>query len=441
MNLFQGIKADKKKAGAISNTAWVFAEKGVRMVVGFLVTAWVARYLGVRDFGLLSYCSALVGLLAFLPPLGLDAIVRRDLLLRPADQASLLATSARLRLAAALLTVALLLAMTLAGNPADERERWLLVILGFTLFQPVLFMPELYFQANGMARYATWAQSAAVLTAAVLRLLLIWGGAALVWFGVAVVFETVLAWLILGWFARRQQVSWWVGRYSASEARRLLGESWPLLVAGAAVLIYMKIDLVMLRLMAGEEEAGIYSAAVRISEAVYFVPAALVMGLLPYWTAARAAGGEAYRGHLQRIYDLQALAAYAFAVPVTLAAPGIIGVVFGAEYVRAAPVLALHVWAGLFVFSGMVRSQEWVFDNLNQLTLWTTLAGALCNVGLNFWLIPTLGALGAAGATVVSYALAAWGTSFFSPRTREGAFMQTRALLLPLTGWRYLLRR
>jgi len=63
------------------------------------------------------------------------------------------------------------------------------------------------------------------------------------------------------------------------------------------------------------------------------------------------------------------------------------------------------------------------------------------NVALNACLIPVYGPLGAAWATLAAYGLAAWGASWFHPRVRENAVLQSRALLVPLLGWRYLFRK
>ena len=425
----------------LRNLGWLFAEKGLRLAVSFLVTAWVARHLGPGDFGLLSYCAAVVGLLVFLPGLGLDAIVKRDLLRMPSNTAVILGTTSKLRLIAAIATGGVLVGLMQWETMSDPREKWLLAVLSLMLLQPVLFVPELHFQATAAARYVTWAQSIAVLFAAALRVVFIWCNAPLVWFAIAIVAEMMIGGAALAGFARACKVRWWWAPGGMEIARRLLREGWTLLLAGAAVTIYMRIDQVMLRQLAGDAEVGVYSAAVRISEAVYFVPVILVTGLLPRWAAMRDAGGPEYNQMLQGVYDLQALAAYAFAIPISLGAPWLIEFFFGAEYQRAAAVLALHVWAALFVFLGVVRSQEWVFENLNQLTLWTTVAGAVINVALNWWLIPLFGAVGAAGATVIAYAVAAWVSSFCFRSTRSTGVRQTKAMLSLFTCWRYLSRR
>jgi O-antigen/teichoic acid export membrane protein len=53
------------------------------------------------------------------------------------------------------------------------------------------------------------------------------------------------------------------------------------LLSGIAIMIYMKIDQIMLGQMVGDEAVGIYSAAVRISEVWYFVPIAIVASVFP----------------------------------------------------------------------------------------------------------------------------------------------------------------
>jgi len=79
-----------------------------------------------------------------------------------------------------------------------------------------------------------------------------------------------------------------------------------------------------------------------------------------------------------------------------------------------------------------------VNEKLQRFYLVTVLAGAVMNVVLNIFLIPRWGGLGAAYATVASYALAAWVASYLHPAVRTTAAMQSRALLIPFRAWRYL---
>jgi PST family polysaccharide transporter len=98
------------------------------------------------------------------------------------------------------------------------------------------------------------------------------------------------------------------------------------------------------------------------------------------------------------------------------------------------------VWSSVFVFIGVARGQWLVNERLQAFYLAATLAGAAVNVALNLAFIPRWGGLGAAVATVISQAIAAWLSSFCIAATRDAGRMQARALLLPILGFRYLRR-
>lgn len=437
MSRSKGIIARRDGRNVFSNLGWLFAGRGVRLIFSFLVGAWVARYLGPAAYGELSYVLALIGIISILPALGLESIVRKDLVQTPEAAERLLSSTAKTRMIIAATVYAGLLVYTFWGERnADEQK--LLLILGPTLFQPVLMTPDLWFQAKMLSKFTTWAQGGALVVAAALRIGLILMHASLWAFAAAIVFEMAVTGGLLAVFARRQAVHWLRARLDISLVKSLLRESWPLIASSVAILIYTRIDQVMLRSMADEAAVGVYSAAVRVSEMVYFVPVALVSGLLPLWVQARERGAKEFRRTTQAIYDIQAALAYALAIPLAFAASWVIRLLYGAAFHGSAVVLALHVWAVLFVFLGVTRSQHFVLERLNQYTLWTTIAGAVCNVVLNWLWIPHYGALGAAAATVVSQAVATWLSSFCLTAARPAAWMQFKALLIPFLWVRYV---
>ncbi|MES1168032.1 MAG: polysaccharide biosynthesis C-terminal domain-containing protein, partial [Oleiharenicola lentus] len=260
-------------------------------------------------------------------------------------------------------------------------------------------------------------------------------------FGVVIVFEMLLVTAGL-WRAMAAARAPAPARLDPARilAGALLREAWPLMLTSLAVIVYMKIDEVMLRQMAGPAAVGVYAAAVRISELWYFVPVALASSVLPALLRTRERDAVHYRARLQQFFDLNAGLAYGSAIPLALASGWITRLAYGEAFAAAGPVLAVHIWASLFVFLGVARGQWLVNEGHTRFYFLATLAGAVTNIGLNLVLIPRQGALGAAWATLIAYGLAAWLTTFASGRTREIAWMQTRAILLPLLGWRYFFR-
>lgn len=428
--------------GSWHNLGWLLAEKCLRLVLGTGTTLLIARHLGAGDFGALSTAHATVALLSFLPVLGLDLVVRRDLL--EADDvaaARLLGTVFRLRMMVAGVIVAGIWLVLLLSGGGDVDERRLLAVVALGLFQPAMFIPELYFQAKAEAKVAARVQMLALLASAGGRLVLVLCAASLPWFGVVAVFEVGLT----GWLLARRAggavgMDWW-RQWDGCQARQLVRAGWPLLLAGAAVMLYMRIDMVMLRWLAGEWETGIYAAAVRLSEMAYFLPGVVITALLPQWERWRRVGGGVCQIGVQRIYMIQTVLACVLALPIWWLSQPLVEVAYGQEFAASGPVLAVHIWASVFVFQGATRSQHWVFENLNRLTLLTTIMGGGLNIALNALWIPRHGARGAALATLVAYAFAAWLAGLFFSEARRAWVLQTRALLFPITGWFYMRTR
>jgi len=424
---------------ASGNLGWLVVEKGVRLVFNVGVGFWVARYLGPAGYGELNFALAIVGIALLLAELGLDGVVRRELIRSPGEATRLLAAVWGLRLAGAGTAWAL---VSLGGRFSGESSlQVLLPVLALTLFQPVLWVNDLWFQARLQAKWSVFAQVAGLMVGAAVRVGLILQQAPLVAFAWAAVIEMVVVGLLLGWFARRDGLVLQLARFEPARARGLLREAWPLLLSGFAVVLYLRVDAVMLRLLQGEAAVGVYAAAVRFTEVWYFLPTALASSLLPSLLRARERDAAAYAERLQLSYDLNAGLAYAIALPLALLAPWVIGVAYGPDYAGAAPVLAVHIWSVVFVFLGVARGQFLVNEGHTQFYLAATGAGLLINVGLNWILIPRQGALGAALATVIAQAVAAWLSSFCFAPVRRSAWMQARALFIPFRWYRYVRSR
>lgn len=414
-----------------ANLGWLALDKGLRFVLGLTVGTWVARYLGPADYGLLNYAVAIASLLAVLPGLGLDGLVRREFAQDPAAAPALLGTVTLLRLGAGLAAYVVLAGATLALG-RDPRLQQAMLYSGLLLFQPALFVPDLWFQARVRSKYTVIAQNTAFVLSSAGRVVLILARASLPAFAALIIIDlTVTTALLAATAAARFGCPPRTWRWDGPLARRLLGRAWPLLMSGVAVIIYLKIDQVMVKLLAGATAAGYYAAAVKISEICYLGPVMLASSLFPAIVRAKAGGHERYVRRIRQYFNLSAGLAYAVAVPVALAAPVIVRRLYGGAYAPTGPVLAVHLWSLVFVAQGVARQEYLLSEGLLRFTLAAAASGAALNIALNFWLIPRHGALGAALATVLALALSDVLSSLCWRRTREAGWWQLRALL----GW------
>jgi PST family polysaccharide transporter len=211
------------------------------------------------------------------------------------------------------------------------------------------------------------------------------------------------------------------------QALALIRECWPLIFAGLSVMLYMKVDIVMLGKISGDRSAGIYSAATRLSEGFYFIPMIIASSIAPVLLRARARSPEQYLQGLFRLYLLMVRMSLVIAVPLAVVSPLLIELLFGSDFSESADVLRVHVWVAIAVFLGVASSQYLTNEGLQKLSLYRTLIGLVINILLNLFLIPAYGAVGAAIATLVSYFIA----TFSIIISRQGAgqgFLMLRAL-------------
>jgi len=255
-------------------------------------------------------------------------------------------------------------------------------------------------------------------------------GAPVTWFIAVLALETTLTTTLLVAAYRRGRHGFADWRWDPTLARRLLRESWPLVVATAASVVCIRIDQVILRTVVGTTETGVYSAAARIMEILHSLPLMLAASLSPGLIAARARSAEDYEQRVRRLFQLAAGSAWGAALGCALLAPLVIPWVFGPAFARTAGMLAVLAGSLPFIALGIARQEYLINEGRQRFQLATTLVGAVLNVLLNLWAIPRWGGLGAAGATVVSHLAANLLTPLAWPPTRGIGVWQLQALAL-----------
>jgi len=397
----------------LTNTSWLFADKILRMGVGLLVGVWIARYLGPRQFGLWNYAIAFAALFGAVATVGLDSIVMRELVRCPDKTNELLGTAFALKLIGGVLALLISTGAVAVVRNGDALTIWLVAISAAAFIFQSVNVIEFYFQAKVQSRFAVIAGSSAFALVTVFKIFLLLFSGTLIAFAVAGLGEIALTslFLILAYRGRGKRTLDW--KVSRQLLFKLLLDSWPLLLAGLAVTLYMRIDVVMLQIMAGEHEVGIYAAATRISEIWYFLPALIVASVSPSIIRCQGIDNALYLRRMRRLYFLMAWLAICVSFPISLMSGRIVELLYGPEFASAAPVLAIHLWACFAVFLGVASSQFLVVEHLQKISFYRTLIGLTCNVVLNLVLIPRMGARGAAIATVIAYFIATYSIVFF----------------------------
>jgi PST family polysaccharide transporter len=417
----------------MGNMGWLMVDRVVRMGMGLFVGVWVARYLGPVQFGSLNFSIAFITLFGTVTTLGLEGIVVREVLHNAQHTHEILGTTLALRSGGGLLAVGLSIATLRLIQPHDRQALLLVSILSLTLVFQAFDTIDCFFQSQVQSKITVWAKNSAFLVFAAVRVSLIYAKAPLWSFAASYAGEIALGafGLMLGYRLSGGRVFAW--RSSKTRAIYLLKQSWPVIFAGMAIMIYMRLDTVMLKMMKGDYAVGLYSAAIKVSEVWYFIPLAIVSSVQPAIMRVKD-DPELFYGRLRKLFSLMTMTACILGSIVALTSHAIVRILYTNSYNGAGAVLAVHVWASVFVFLGVAQSPWDLSKNLLTLSLYRTIAGAIINVAMNLYLIPRYSAMGAAIATVVSYAISAVFANAFSSRTRPIFYMQMRSFI-PYRFW------
>jgi len=412
-----------------ANTSWLMGERILRMAVSLFVGIFVARYLGPERYGLLSYANSFVGIFIVLGTLGLDDIIVRELVKTPEQQEKILGSSFLLKLVGTLLMwMAILAAVPFTKN--DFQTNILIIIIAFGAVFQAFNVIDFNFQAKVKSKFIVHAQFVQLIISSIVKIILVVNETPLIWFASVYCLDAIVLamGLIFVYFYNDENIFHW--KWSFETSKYLLRDSWPLIFAGVVVSVYMKIDQVMIKEMLGAKEVGLYAAAVKLSEAWYFLPLAITSSLFPAIINAKLYQKEDYFQRLQKLYDLMVWIAVAIALPTAILSPWIVEFLYGNEYLESSSVLNIHIWSGIFVFLGVASSKYLLAENYIKKTFYRTFVGALLNIIMNYYLIGIMGIKGAALSTFASHFFAAYFYDILDKDLREMFILKTKSLFL-----------
>ncbi len=412
------LEGNRKLQQIAVNFGWLAGDRIVRLGLGVLVSVWMARYLGPERLGVFAYVQAVVALFLGFSNLGLDYILVQELVRRIQRKSRIIGTALVLRLVGALLALVASNLVVVLSKPGDHLIHLLAAIMGSATVFQAFDTIELWFQSQVQSKYTVLVRNSVFLAMAGLKIGLILSKASLVAFAWAVLAESALGafFLLLTYRYQKEDPGAW--RADLRMAKSLMKAGWPLILSGLTIMIFMRIDQIMLSQMGGNKAVGIFVAASRLTEVWYFVPMAATSSVLPSLVEAKEVGEEAYNRRFLVFCRLMVALALAIVVPVTLFARHLVVALYGPTFAEAGPILTIHIWTAVFAFLGVAQGPWFVIENLTKLSLNRTLGGAIVNVVLNLYLIPRFGGMGAAVASLIATITTNIVMNYFDHRTR-----------------------
>ncbi|SFM56886.1 flippase [Methanolobus profundi] len=384
---------------ATNTTAILFGNIVVKGLA-LLISINLARYLGVEYFGEYNFVITYLSLFVFLANFGLDSILIRDISRNKFNVNIFVSNVLMIRILTSLLSIILAITVVYVLDYPAETIMHVSLLSLILLFQGLSYLFESVFHGNLKMHYSSISMVVSKLFYALAVFILIILDEQLISFFYLYVITEFIRALISIYYSRkfvsiRMSIDLKLCKY-------LLKECIPFIVGYALLIIYYRIDILMLSKMEGNIAVGLYSAAYKLTDPLLFIPGALVSVLMPIMSANYVNN----RPKLKQVYSLGSK--YIFQLMLFIScilyvkSSYIFQVLYTVDYYSA--ILTFQILSLTVIFNSLNSIQNSLLVASNRQKINTVSVGFCCilNVALNLILIPIYNYNGAAIATLVS---------------------------------------
>ncbi len=382
-----------------TNTLLLLGSELVRVAFGLGLTIIIARHLGSTELGKFAYMTSLVGILTAFIDLGLTAFYVREAQ-RPEGQA-VLGAIVWIRSLAGLVVCA---ALAIYALSVFDRTLSTLLFLGSLLLLLGVIPGTVTAVLRGQEKmiYESWAKVGSSLLTAVGGILVVLSGGGIA--NVAAVMTAVAAAMLIYyvWLGHQHFPRPFQLRVSRAVFAKVAHGAWPFASLSLLVMIYFRVDSLMLFALRGQEALGQYSAAYRVLETGLLLPWMMSASALPPIARyLQVRTSDVIRVSLKTMQFMLALAVPT-AVFGSIFASRLFTLVYGLAFVEAAHIFQVLAFALVAVYGASVTSTLISAGARPIVNTAIALLMVILNVGLNLMWIPRWGGMGAAAATVVT---------------------------------------
>jgi O-antigen/teichoic acid export membrane protein len=384
------------------------------------VGALVARYLGPEQFGVISYVLAYLAFFQVLANLGVDSFVVRNIVRYEEEGfnkiGDLLGSTFLMRLTAGILCWFFAIVIMIILNGWNSQMVLLVLFAGGSLVFQAADTIDLWFQSQNQSRRTVLAKFFAYLISGCIKIYLVLISAPLIYFAVAIFLEFGFSALALIFaYQRYPSGQLWVKKIKKIGVG-LLRESWPIILSGLAINIYMRIDQVIIKEILGEREVGLFTVASSFSLMWCTIPSLIITSFMPMITKSRSTGNAQYLAYLSRIFRILLGISIAISILVNIWSNEIISFVYGDQYLDVSPILNIVIISIIPIFLGIGQGLWVNNEKKSNIYLVQTFVGVITSIFLNIILIRKYGLIGAAISIVITQFLSALVVNFFIER-------------------------
>lgn len=421
-----------KKDKALRNIMWALCGKIVSLLGVLVVAIIVARYLGQEQYGIMNYVVSYVAIFQVFADFGLDLIQIREESKNPALRDKIIGTVFTLKVIFAIITL-IAIPVTLFFFETSAEISCFIMIYAFSVVLNTTWVSRNHFTSIVWNEYVVKTEISRTIIGIMVKVVLVMLHMPLIWFILSLVLDSLL--LAMGYtvsYAKKiDSIRKWT--FDNELAVYIIKQSFPLLLSGAAIVIYNRIDQVMIGNMIDKSHLGIYSVAVRFVELMVFVPTIISQTISPMLVEIRQKDGGQYERLSQIFMNVTVSGCVIMALLVCLLSYPVVLFTFGHEYIGAASVLAILSFKVVGDALSQTSGQLMIIEGIQRYASVRNIIGCVTCVVLNLIFIKHYGIHGVAYVAVITIFVSGTLADFIIPSYRKIFFKQMQSLFM---GWK-----
>ncbi|MCR4305694.1 MAG: flippase [Candidatus Daviesbacteria bacterium] len=385
----------------LKQTSYLFFAQILNRVISFFYLIYLARTLGVFDFGLLTVALAYFSILSGIADFGLNRYLIREVARDKSKQTELLWNIVMLRITLTSVLFAVFSIILYALDPDKMRVGLILLASIAILPQAIAFTFDSLFVAIQKLQFSAVSVFISALATALIGFYLVSKGYGLMGAVNALIIGQVVYVVTLIIFLYRHQ-KLVITKVYLSVIKKIVIGSLPYGLLSVLGLLYFRVDAILLSYLKGNYETGIYGAAYRFLEAVIFIPTAFSMALFPVLSRFHDTSAKDINKLYFKSFKIMLVLGLVVVLGYLFILPGIIKIVLP-QYlssITAIKILALSI-PFMFIHVPAVSVLLSTDKYLKQV-LGLSILALTFNVVANLIFIPRFGFIAASWVTVAS---------------------------------------
>jgi PST family polysaccharide transporter len=385
------------------NTFWQAVSNIGGRLLRAIVIIYAARVLGAAEWGVFAYATSLIAFVSFFVDFGVNTIITKEIAKKGevSREAQIISTALMIK-SAVLVPTMIALVFIIPHFMTDASIKMILPIAAFIFaFDTIREFGSSIFRAMEKMEWEAGMYLLTNLLIVVFGFIVLRLRPSVASFTYAYTFGTGVG-MVATIYALRNKFKSVFKNFAPSIIGFILKSAWPIAISSFLGLLLTNTDVLIIAWLRSVEDVGLYSAALRVVQLMYILPAIIINSILPVLSRLARRDDGKFRMILERIISISFLIAIPAAAGGVLLGSQIISFLFGKSYLPATISFQLLIATIVVDFSATIlTSAIFAYDAQKKLIIYSALGGIL-NVIFDLLFIPIMGIAGSGLATLLA---------------------------------------